>query len=257
MRQSRGSGAAGVIGAIAVLVGLAWLTAVFILPKYKMDYADENTHRNALNQTSAEVQFYLGAGSDAILVPLRDDGLDIFVTRSSFESVPYPDRGSFTLAIADIWCRDVDSVFLPSVRFRDIRSGEVMTRQACDFHPTPELSGNYTGTVHNATADLDAIFNVQMISSNGTIKGCMQVGMPLVGTGPIVGTLNGDTFQFKLREPGMQIQFEGTRIGQTVKGKYVVNGDASARQTGDFTLRQDSTRVTVPNGSNLDHCPRD
>lgn len=39
MTQARGNGTVGTIGVIALLVGLAWLCAVFVLPKYKMDYA--------------------------------------------------------------------------------------------------------------------------------------------------------------------------------------------------------------------------
>jgi hypothetical protein len=256
MAQSHGSGAAGTIAFIALLVGLAWFTAAIVLPKYKMNYASERTHRNALNRTASEVQFYLGANSNAILIPLRDDGLDIFVTRPSFESIPYPDREHLTLAMADIWCGDISSVFLPSVRFRDLRTGETMQRQGCALRATVDPSGDYTGTVHNITADLDAFFYVQMVSPDNAIKGCMQVSAPLYGTGPIVGFLDGDKLKFDLREPGMFIQFEGTRIGQTIEGKYVVNANSDARQTGQFTLHQDSTRVRVPNDSDLDHCPR-
>jgi hypothetical protein len=257
MTRTRGSGTAGVFGVIVVLVGLAWLSAVFILPYYKMDYADERIHRDAMNRVSAEMQFHLSDASSTVLVPMRDDGLDIFLTRSSFESVPYPDRDNFTLAVADLWCGNISSGFLPSVRFRDIRSGKVLTRHLCEFHSAPDPTGSYSGVVHNKTADLDATFSVQMVAPNDAVHGCMQVATPLFGTGPIVGTLNGRKFQFDLNNPGMHIRFDGLRDGLTVRGTYVVTGNANGPQTGEFTLHQDSIRVMVPNGSDLDHCPRD
>lgn len=259
MTQPSGSprnGTGCLIGIIVVLVGLAWLGAIFALPHYKMDYADAKSHGDAMAQVSFEVQYHLVDTTNMVLVPRLDGGLDIFVTQSSFESVPYPDRDEFVLAVTDIWCENVSSAFLPSVRFRDIRSGEVMGRKLCDFASSPDPAGNYSGTVHNKTADLRASFDLQMIAPNNTIKGCMQVGSPLIGTGPIIGTLNGGKFRFDLNEPGMHIRFEGTRSGHTVKGEYVVTSNLNGRQTGEFTLHQDSIRVTVPNGYDLDRCPR-
>jgi hypothetical protein len=117
-------------------------------------------------------------------------------------------------------------------------------------------TGSYSGTVHNKTADKYATFNVQMIASNDTIKGCMQVALPLFGTGPIAGNQNGDDFQFDLNGRFVQIHFDGTRVGHTIKGKYVVTGNPNGQEIGDFSLHQDSVRVTLPHNSDLDHCPR-
>jgi hypothetical protein len=255
MSQQRGSGAGCAVAVVVVLASLAWLVAIFALPQYQMDYADVKSHHDAMAQVSSEVQFHLVDTSNMVLVPLLDGGLDVFVTRSSFESVPYPDRDDFTLAIADIWCQNISSAFLPSIRFRDIRSGAVIARKLCDLSPAPDPTGNYSGTVHNKTADISASFDVQMLISNNQIKGCMQVSQPLVGTGSVVGGLSGRQVQFDWSGSGVGIHFEGTRVGHVVRGSYVVH-NPSGTENGDFVLHQNSIRISMPEGYDVGRCPR-
>jgi hypothetical protein len=249
-----GNGIGCVIGVLLALAGLAWLTAVFVLPHYKMGYAEERNRSRETIQVSNEMQLHLADPSDVVLVPLLDESLDIFLSRFSFESVPYPDRDNFTLAVADIWCKEHTPLFFPSVRFRNIRSGAVMARRMCALSSSPEATGTYSGTVHNKTADEYASFKVEMIGPNNMIKGCMQVAAPLVGTGPITGRINGRSFDFQLNTTGMNIHFNGTRTGHTVEGSYVVTSNG---QTGDFNLHQDSIRVMMPYDTDLDRCPRE
>jgi hypothetical protein len=256
MVRESGSGTAGVLGTAIILAGLAWLVAVLALPHYPMDYANERSHHDAMNQVSSEVAIHMTGASNAVLAPTRDDGLDIFVNRASFESIPFPERGNFVSTVAEFWCGDVSPFLLPSVRFRDIGSGEVMGQEGCALHSAPDSAGSYSGTVHNITADVYGTFHVQMIVPNNNIKGCMQVGLPLVGTGPIVGTLNGNQIQFDFNEAGIRIRFTGTRVGHDIHGKYVVT-NSRGQENGDFSLHHESVRVTVPLDTDLNHCPRD
>jgi hypothetical protein len=67
------------------------------------------------------------------LEPLRDSGLDIYLTRQQFESVPFPDRETVVRNIGSAWCDHVSLVRLPEVRLRDVRTGEEFGSFGCEF----------------------------------------------------------------------------------------------------------------------------
>lgn len=239
---------------LVLLVGGGWLTAILALSHFKMDYAEARTHRDAISEISSELNSQFSDSSAHAFVARKDDGLDIFISRPSFESVPYPDRDSFVSAIADIWCSQISSALLPTVRFRDIRSGETLSTTWCDTASVPSADGSYGGVVHNKTADEYAEFNVQMVVPANAIKGCMQVKLPLYGTGPIQGTVNNRDFSFILNGSGMTIQFKGRRTGRTIRGTYVL-ATSAGQQLGDFMLHQKSTQVLSPNVVDTENCP--
>jgi hypothetical protein len=254
MAQSRESAIGCGFGLLVVLAVAAWLTAVLALSHFKMDYSEARTHRDAISEISSELNSQFSDSSGHVLVPRKDDGLDIFVSQPSFESVPYPDRDSFTSAIADIWCSQISSGLLPTVRFRDIRSGGTLAATWCDTASVPSVDGSYGGVVHNKTADEYAQFNVQMVAPENGIKGCMQVKLPLYGTGPIHGSVDNRNVNFILNGSGMTIQFKGRRSGRSIKGTYVVTTSAG-QQLGDFTLHQNSTQLLSPNVVDIESCP--
>ncbi len=192
-----------------------------------------------------------GAAVDAILVPKFDSSLDVLVNRAAYEAVPYPDRDELVAASADIWCNQVSSALLPVVRFRDVRTGSTLLSKRCVFLSSPELAGKYNGTVHNNTANLDALFEVQLVEAASGVRGCMQVEMPLIGTGPVNGTSTGRSVALNLDAPDVKISFTGTRVGHSITGHYTVTSNG---QTGNFTLHQDVPRVDF--GFNPSRCPQ-
>jgi hypothetical protein len=64
---------------------------------------------------------------------LKDSGLDIYITRQQFESVPFPDRETVVRNIGSAWCDHVSHVRLPEVRLRDVRTGEEFGTFGCGF----------------------------------------------------------------------------------------------------------------------------
>jgi hypothetical protein len=250
MSEKGSSDAGGIIGFVLLLAALGWLAAVLALPHMNTTNQEALAHRDAMNEIAAELGLHRTA-VDSILVPKSDGSLDIFVNRVTFESVPYPDREEFDAAISDIWCNQVSSFLLPAVYFRDVRTGSALVTRGCLSQSSPDITGNYSGTVHNNSANLDALFEVQLVKATNGAKGCMQVEMPLVGTGPVSGTLNDRNFVLDLSSPNVHIRFDGTRVGHIMTGHYTVTSNG---QTGTFTLHQDLPRVAI--GFDPSKCPQ-
>jgi hypothetical protein len=249
--SEKGSGdAGGVIGIVLVLAVLGWIAAVLASPHMSMTNQEALDHRDAMNQIMAELGLHR-TDVETVLVPKFDGTLDIFINRAAFESVPYPDRDEIAAAISDVWCRQVSSFLLPAVHFRDVQTGSTLVTRGCAFQSSPDITGNYSGTVHNDTANMDSTLEVQLVEINNGVRGCMQVAMPLVGTGPVGGTLNDRNIVVDLVAPGVQIRLDGDRVGHSIKGQYVVTSNG---QTGTFALHQDVPRVNI--GFDPSKCPR-
>jgi len=243
------SDAGGVIGIVLLLAVLGWIAAVLGLPHMNATNQEALGHRDAMYQIIYELGRHRNA-ADTILVPKFDGSLDIFINRAAFESVPYPDRDELSAAISDIWCNQLSTFLLPAVYFRDIQTGSRLVTRGCLFESSPEITGNYSGTVHNNTVNVDSTFEVQLVKTTNGVKGCMQVEMPLVGTGPVSGTLNDRNFVLDLTSPNVRIRFDGTRVGHIITGHYTVTSNG---QTGTFTLHQDVPRVDI--GFDPGKCP--
>lgn len=250
MSEKGSSDAGGVIGIVLLLAVLGWIAAVLGLPHMNMDNQEALGHRDAMYQITSELGLHR-TDVAAILVPKFDSSLDLFINRTAFESVPYPDRDELAAAISDIWCNQVSSFLLPAVHFRDVQTGSTLATRGCAFESSPDITGNYSGTVHNTTANMDSTFEVQLVKTTNGVNGCMQVALPLVGTGPVSGTLNERSLMVDLATPGMRIRFDGTRVGHSVTGRYIVTTNG---QTGTFTLHQDVPRVNI--GFDPSKCPR-
>jgi hypothetical protein len=248
--ESGTSDAGGVIGVVILLAGLAWIAAVLFLGHIKMGHDEAFGHRDAINQITTELGLHR-VDVDTILVPKFDGGMDIFINRGAFESVPYPDRDELASAISDIWCNQVSSVLLPAVHFRDVQTGSTLVTRHCVFQASPGVAGDYSGTVHNNSANVDALFEVQLVEAASGVRGCMQVEMPLIGTGPVNGTSTGRSVVLNLNAPDLKISFSGTRVGHAIMGHYTVTSNG---QTGTFTLHQDLPRVKT--GFDPSNCPR-
>ncbi len=60
------------------------------------------------------------------------DGLRIYIGKSAFESVAFPDRDGAVKFVSEPWCTSTDRPWLlPSVALLDIRSGETLAKRMC------------------------------------------------------------------------------------------------------------------------------
>jgi len=92
------SSAGGVIGVVLLLAVLVWATGVMVSPHWNMAHDEVLRYRDVINQVNDELSLHrIAAGT--ILVPRYDDSLDVFVSRSAYQSVPYPDRDELAGAI--------------------------------------------------------------------------------------------------------------------------------------------------------------
>jgi hypothetical protein len=251
MAQSKNSDIGCGLVVLIALVGAVWLIAAFSFSHFKMEPNEASTHRNAIEEISVELGSRFSDFTREVLSPRKDDGIDIYVSRSAFESVPYPDRDGFTAGIADIWCAQVPHLLLPSVRFRDIRSGLTLSSNSCAFATAPTPLGTFTGVVTNKTANLSADFSVQIVHLGNSIRGCMQVKPPLYGTGPLKGTIQGENYNFVTNGVGISIEFTGRRSGQFITGTYVVT-NTLRQQLGEFRLQESSQASSEVN---VENCP--
>lgn len=86
---------------------------------------------------------WLPSGTEIRFEPLRGNNLDIYLSDESFEAVPFPDRKEFVRDVGEAWCDSTGArsqslfsaryshFFLPSVRIRDIRSGDKLASYNC------------------------------------------------------------------------------------------------------------------------------
>jgi hypothetical protein len=122
------------------LLGLVWLFAVYYLP-HRPPSAQE--FANAANaRTVVEVLFSIRL-PESSPVRLEQHGgynLDIWLQRADLETIPYPDRRAFVESVGKTWCGDNrlrgQLGALPSLRIRDLRSGDELGSFGCFWSST-------------------------------------------------------------------------------------------------------------------------
>lgn len=76
-------------------------------------------------------------------VVFLNSSVEIFIKRSDYESIPFPDRPDVIRSVGKTWCDSASSLFLPTVTFKDIRSGEKLDSHSCFWGDLREiLPGN-------------------------------------------------------------------------------------------------------------------
>jgi hypothetical protein len=119
-----------------LLIGLplGWLIAVFYLPHSDAALEDLSKASDARTKVSSLFMASVPSGE----IRLQQHGgfnLDIWIRQHDIESVPYPDRKNFIQRIGQSWCEDskvkTESVFLPSVQIRDVRTGKEWASYSC------------------------------------------------------------------------------------------------------------------------------
>jgi len=62
-----------------------------------------------------------------------DDSVVIYISKSGYEHIPYPDRETVMKEIGDVWFKDdrVQLLLLPKVQLRDIKTGDTLATYRC------------------------------------------------------------------------------------------------------------------------------
>lgn len=119
---------------------------------------------------------------------------------------------------------------------------------AVDNGTSPQLSGLFTGIVHNETAHLSSVFSIQIQNTNGSLAGCMTVNPPLSGSGTLTGVATGDNVSFVVTSDVGRISFTGQLARQgTISGTYTVQHGNGLTEDGEFTLRRGDPNSSAMN----------
>ncbi len=90
----------------------------------------------------------------------------------------------------------------------------------------PNVAGTYSGTVQNTTANETSDITLTLVQSQGQLTGNLVIAPPLVGSGPVVGTITKSgtlTFTVKNDTYGSVIDFTGTQQSDgSLSGTYTV-----------------------------------
>jgi len=62
---------------------------------------------------------------------LQGANLNIYLKRQDFERILFPDRSDAVTRIGKAWCDNVEGIFLPTLKIRDIRTGEQLAKYSC------------------------------------------------------------------------------------------------------------------------------
>ena len=110
----------------------------------------------------------------------------------------------------------------------------VAWEESAPSKPTVSVSGTYSGTVHNKTANLSSTVVVVLRQTKaGDLQGCMQVKPPLSGSGAVQGRVRGAHVNFVVAD----IAFRGDALKDAITGFYVVSRQES-QQLGEFRLER-------------------
>lgn len=127
---------AGEIGSSFAMVGMAVIVIIVftMLQDQKQRAGRRNPDAPAAElQLESAVRKYLPIASEIRVV--REgwaNSVSIYVRKSDFEEIAFPDRPGALQAVASGWCKDVGSTFITSVSVRDIRNGGELANTRCE-----------------------------------------------------------------------------------------------------------------------------
>lgn len=128
---------AAVSSLLAVAFWLAvagWVGYVFYSPHQRSGTTDLAAFQKPRNAVDIALYSWLDLYAEIRVEPRGANNVEVFLAKTEFESVPFPDRGAFVAEVAAAWCENtvLDShLFLPSVKFRDIRTGDILASYNC------------------------------------------------------------------------------------------------------------------------------
>src|SRR2546422_477253 len=127
MSKSKYGSTAGCLFSIVGFVTVVWLVNIVYMPYEKGELKPDS-------KAAQDVQrklFSTFPSADVRLDVRGGNNLHIYLPAHDFEQVAYPDRKGFVAEVGAAWCDQVDQTALPSVEFRDMRSGKTLATYSC------------------------------------------------------------------------------------------------------------------------------
>ena len=105
---------------------LFWIGGVLFGQHFEAKSTDGHTSQTIANHASN-----LFVTNEIRLERRFGNNLRIYVNKTSFEEIYYPDRQLVVEDFGVYWCDSVDKTYLPSVYFIDIHTGAKLTSYSC------------------------------------------------------------------------------------------------------------------------------
>lgn len=125
------------IGCLFPIFGIAAVVwgaySCFYAPARKASPTEMGEHQHIahdVERLQEEMQRQFGAIDPRIEVR-KAGNVHVYITSEEFQSVPYPDRAEAVSVVGRVWCRNVEHIFMPTVRLRDISTGRVLGSFNC------------------------------------------------------------------------------------------------------------------------------
>lgn len=105
----------------------------------------------------------------------------------------------------------------------------------------PELSGVYQGVCSNVTAEEDAVMSLRLsVRRSGRISGSIEITGDLIGSGYLIGGVEGETLTMSSRSDSCVITWRGERFPDGFAGDY----DVAAAPEKKLVAQRGTWRVT-------------
>jgi hypothetical protein len=127
---------------IEAALGSLFLAGTLIWAAYSCFYAPSQRAKSDIYAGSAvrlHAQATLAFGDlDTRIEPREGANIRLYLSKSTFESMPFPDRESVVETLGRQWCDGVNGAFLPVFSIHDIRDGKELARYGCTWHHVRE-----------------------------------------------------------------------------------------------------------------------
>ena len=122
----------GIATVSIALVMVTWLFIVIIAPNFPASRSSLTNSERAASLTALALRNFL-PGRDVRIERLFAYNLKLYIDRTSFEDIPYPDRKDIMEKMGRLWCDNIGQPWLGRFGVFDIRSGKRLTTHVCAF----------------------------------------------------------------------------------------------------------------------------
>ena len=121
----------GILGVVAVGIFLFW-AGTTVVSYFKVSPENLASYTRAISATRDALYLSsLDTSYSSEFTVYMNGSVEIFIPSSAYESIPFPLRPERVRAAGNTWCDSIDDLLLPSVAFRDVRSGKKLASHGC------------------------------------------------------------------------------------------------------------------------------
>jgi hypothetical protein len=124
------------LGVIAVVVG--WIGyAFYYAPSHPAARDSVAVAGRSVRLLAVSVEMLAHVPPESLrLEAMQADNLEIFLAKGDLQRIAFPDRAGVLRRVGEAWCKGAEPWFLPTLRMRDIRTGERLGKYSCVFGST-------------------------------------------------------------------------------------------------------------------------